>query len=137
VGNDIDEATVAIVGGDGEGSAREFVVVTGPNFTPDYNDIETFVNGVNQGTSLTDAGTIRMREMRARDDFGFGVRQTTGFRYGRDFVIGGVLGDLVPVTYYEAQVVKKIRGAHVGVSAASGSQSNEQITLDLVNLPGG
>lgn len=134
VGNDIDEATVAIVGGEGVAGARDFDVFTGPNYVAGYNDIETFVNAAQQGaTSLEAAGNARLNELRARDDFRFEVLQLGAYRYGRDYCVAGAMGDKVSVTYYEAQQDKKIRGAHVMVSNSPGSQKSENIRLDMVN----
>jgi hypothetical protein len=133
IGNDIDEATVAIVGGEGIAGARDFDVFTGPNYVAGYNDIEVFVNAAQQGaTSLEAAGNARLNELRARDDFRFGVLQNGPFRYGRDYCIEGGMGDLVSVLYYEATAVKKIRGAHISVTPTSGSEKNERVSLDMV-----
>lgn len=133
-GNAIDEATVAVVGGEGVAGARDFDVFTGPNYVADYNDIEVFVNAAQQGaTSLEAAGTARLNELRARDDFRFNVRQSGAYRYGRDYCLAGQMGDKVSVTYYEAQQDKKIRGVHVAVATSSGGQKAESIRLDMVN----
>lgn len=135
IGNAIDEETVALVWGEDTGVNREFLQVFGPNYNADWNHIETYVNASQQGaTSLQDAGTVRMNEVRARDDFTFNVLQSGAYRYGRDYCIEGVLGDLVSVTYYEEAVTKRIRGAHVAVATSSGGQSAEQIKLDLVTV---
>lgn len=134
-GDALDEATVAIVGGEGEESARDFDIVTGPNYAADYNDIEVFVNAAQQGvTSLADAGNARLNELRARDELRFDVLQSTAFRYGRDYCVAGQMGDKVGVTYYEANVTKKINGAHVMVNVSSGGQKAETIRLEMVTV---
>jgi hypothetical protein len=133
VGNDIAESTVAIVGGTGEGAARTFEVVTGPNYVADYNDMEVFVDARSQeATSLIDAGTSRLRDLRARDDFRFNVRQSGAWRYGRDYCEAGDIGDLVTVQFYEGTGVKRIVGVNISFAASSGAQSSEQIRLDMV-----
>jgi hypothetical protein len=131
--NSLDEATVAIVGGENQGADRDFVVRTGPNYTADYNDIEIFVNAANQAAgSLEAAGDARLNELRSRDDFRFAVLQSAAYRYGRDYCIEGQMGDKVSVTYYEASVIKRLMGAHVKVAISSGGQSAESIQLDTV-----
>lgn len=135
VGNAIDEETVAMVWGDGQGAAREFLAVTSDTYNADYNDIEVYVNAANQGTaSLQAAGEARLYETRQRDDFTFSVLQTAAYRYGRDYCIAGVLGDIVPVTYYEGTGNQRIRGAHVVYSPQSGGETNERIRLEMVDV---
>ena len=132
-GGSMDEETVALVWGEGQGADREFVARTGPNYAADYNDIEVYVDARGQATdSLEAAGDVRLNELRARDDFRFDVLQTGAYRYGRDYCIEGVMGDLVSVTYYEATETKRIRGAHVVVTNSSGGQNTEDIRLDMV-----
>jgi hypothetical protein len=135
VGNAIDEETVAMVWGEGEGSAREFTARTSANHNTDWNDVETYVDARNQvSASLAAAGDVRLNEMRARDDFRFNILQSGAYRYGRDYCISGVLGDLVSVTYYEGTGTKRIRGAQVAVGNSSGGQNNESIRLDMVSV---
>lgn len=133
-GNAIDEETVAMAWGNGEGASREFLEVHGPNYADDYNDIEFYVDAKNQeGDSLESAALVRLNEARARDDLGFEARQSV-FRYGRDYCVEGVMGDKVAVTYYEATETKRIRGVYVVVATSSGGQSAEQIRLDMVTV---
>jgi len=132
-GGGLDEATVAIVGGEGEEAARAFAIRTGPNYVANYNDIEVFVNAAQQVSgSLNAAGDARLKELRAREDFVFDTLQGGAYRYGRDYCAAGAMGDKVTVTYAEASVIKKIRGAHVAVATAAGGQKAEQIRLDMV-----
>lgn len=134
IGGAINEETVAMTWGEDSGAAREFLEVTGPNYVADYNDIEVYVDAANQGvTSLQAAGDARMNELRARNDFRFNVLQSGAFMYGRDYCQAGVMGDIVGVTYYEETVPKRIRGAHVVLSASSGGETAERIQLDMVN----
>lgn len=133
-GNAIDEKTVAMTWGEGEGAAREFLEVHGPNYADDWNDIEFYVDAKNQGaTSLEAAALVRLNEARARDDLGFEAKQSV-FRYGRDYCVNGVMGDKVAVTYYEATETKRIRGVYVVVATSSGSTQAEQIRLDMVTV---
>lgn len=131
--NGISEETVAMVWGDGSTTARQFLEVHGPNYVADYNDIETYVDAVNQATAaLQAAGDARMYDVRARDDFRGNVLQSGAYRYGRDYCADGVLGDIVSLTYYEASIDKRIRGVQVSVQTSSGGQVAEQIQLDMV-----
>lgn len=130
---DLSEETVAMVWGGGTESSRDFLEVTGPNYTADYNDIEVYVDAANQATgSLQAAGDARMNELRARDDFTARALQSGPYIYGRDYCEEGVLGDIVSLTYYEASVDKRIRGVQVAVQTSSGGQKAEQIQLDMV-----
>lgn len=131
--NSLQEATVAIVGGEDSGASRDFAVRTGPNYVADYNDMEIFVNASNQlVTSLNDEGDARLNELRDTDSLRTGIKESGAFRYGRDFCIAGQMGDTVSVTYYEATQARRIVGAHVSVDTSSGSQKPEAIQLDTV-----
>lgn len=133
VGNALDEETVAMTWGTGEGSGRAFSERHGVNYVADYNDIEAYVNAANQVTgSLDAAGDAYLYDKRARDDFNFNILQSIAFRYGRDYCIGGVMGDLVSVAYYEGTATKRIKGAHVVYANSSSEQNPEQIRLDMV-----
>lgn len=132
-GNAINEETVAMVWGEGTETSRDYLEVHGPNYTADYNDIETYVDAMNQSTAgLQAAGDARLNELRARDDLRFSVMQSGAYRYGREYCVDGALGDIVGVTYYEVTTAKRIRGVQVAVATSSGGQSAEQIQLDMV-----
>lgn len=132
-GNAIGEETVAMVWGEGTDVSRDFLEVHGPNYVADYNDIETYVDAVNQVTAgLQAAGDARMNEVRSRDSFSGNALQSGAYRYGREYCVDGVLGDIVGVTYYEETTPKRIRGVQVVVETSSGGQSAEQIQLDMV-----
>lgn len=94
-----DEATVAIVGGEGTGSARTFVTRTSSAFGT-TNDIEIFVNGSNNPTSggLNAAGDKRLAEHQAREEFRFGLLQTDSCVYQRDFGLGDLATAVNPFT---------------------------------------
>lgn len=136
IGNDIDERTVAMVWGEGEGASRDFLAVLGPNHHTDYNDIEEYVDARNQGSgNLQAIGDARMNELRARDDFTFEALQSGAYRYGRDYCSEGEMGDLVSVNYYEGSATYRIRGVQVAVQTSSGGQKAEDIRLDMVKIP--
>lgn len=132
-GGNLDESTVAIVGGEGDGDARDFLVRTGPNYDVDDNHIEFFVNASNQFVdSLEAAGDARLNEVRARQDLRFDVLNQGAYRYGQNYCAAGALGDKVTVNYAGVSLVKKITGVHIAVSNPSGSDKAEQIRLDMV-----
>lgn len=134
IGND-DDATVAIIGGENSGAARDFAVRTGPNYVAGYNDIETFVNASGQALASLDAvGDAKLNELRAKDDLNFEILETPAYRYGRDYCFQGELGDKVDANYAEGSVVKKFRGVSVVVQASSGGQKAEQIRANLVTV---
>jgi hypothetical protein len=131
--NGLSEETVAMVWGQDAGASRDFLEVHGPNYVADYNDIEVYVDASNQAsTGLQAQGDARMNEVRARDDFTAQALQSGPYIYGRDYCADGVLGDVVALTYYEATINKRIRGAQVSVQTSSGGQKAEQIQLDMV-----
>lgn len=124
----LEEATVAIVGGQGEGADRAVVVRTGPDWAT-ANDIEAFVDQRNATTTdaLNAAGDARLTETRALDTFDFKVLQIPSCYYGVHYQ----LGDLVRAQYGPINVVQKI----VGVSVSLDRDGAEQIDVDLETVP--
>jgi hypothetical protein len=121
-----EEKTVAIVGGQGEGSERQIVVREGPDYAAD-NDIETFVDGRNdaEADALATSGDRRLAEARAVQQFSFEVLQTEACLYGRDYV----LGDLVTARYGTIQATRKIQS----VTITHGEQGEETIKVETGN----
>lgn len=93
------ESTVAIVGGRGEGTDRDIVVRTGPNFAA-TNDIEMFVNAtdIEKGATaqLQNRGDSKLYDVQARNEFSFGVVQTESTVYKRDYVEGDQVSAIKP-----------------------------------------
>lgn len=106
----LDERTVAIVGGQGEGSNRVVVARTGPDYSA-TNDIELFVDARNNTTTdgLNASGDAKLQETRARQQFGYRIVQTPGCAYGVHYS----LGDLVRAQYGPVNVTQKIAGVTV------------------------
>lgn len=125
--NRIGEKTAAIVGGQGEGSARDIVVRTGADYSAG-NDVEVFVQATNRSTTAgyNAAGDKRLDELRARDAFGFDVVQTEACLYG-DVSAGGhyELGDLVTARAFGIEETHKFVAATVTLNA------NAKETIDL------
>ncbi len=94
-----DEATVAIVGGTGDKSARAVVVRTGDDYSA-ANDIEMFVNGINSETTggLNAAGDKRLADHVAREQFTCELLATPNCVYGRDFALGDLGTAVNPFT---------------------------------------
>lgn len=101
VDDHIDEATVALVAGAGEGSDRETLIVTGDNYAAG-NDIEVFVDGreveTGQSNALTDKGTARLEEVKRVQTFSFDTLQVEGSRYGKDYNVGDLVTVINPQT---------------------------------------
>lgn len=98
------ERTVAIVAGQGQESARTFVVRTSAAYNATTNCGEVFVDARNSSTTnaLNAAGDARLAELAARDELSFDILQTPGSRYGRDYD----LGDLVTASWLVEQTHK-------------------------------
>ena len=100
-----DEATVAVVGGRGDGAEREYVTRTGTDYSA-TNDIEIFVNGINSETTggLNAAGDKRLFEHEAREEFTFDLVQTPSCVYGYHFFLGDLATAVNPFTGTTATV---------------------------------
>ncbi len=121
------EATVVIVGGQGEGDARTVVVRTGADYAAD-NDIELFVNGSQYDATggLNAQGDSTLEDRREARSFSFAPLQTPATFYGVHYF----LGDLVSARYGEVSGTFKVQS--VTVSAKAGS--NEEIAIGLVQV---
>lgn len=123
----LEEKTVAVVGGQGEGSDREVVVRQGPDWSTS-NDIEIFVDArsADSVAALETAGDAHLQETRARQAFDYKVLQTPACYYGLHYK----LGDLVSARYGTIQVTQKI----VGVSVSLAADGKEEIEVELETL---
>lgn len=124
----VDEETVAIVGGQGQETARQVIVRTGPDYSV-TNDIEGFVDGRNTQTtaSLQADGDRALQTTRARPVLTFLPLETPATRYRREYQ----LGDLVSASYRGFTTGLKVAGATV----AWESDGAEQVTINLEVLP--
>ncbi len=124
----LDERTVAIVGGQGEGDIRDIVVRTGTGYSAS-NDMEVFVDArsVAETGGLAVRGDARLRDLRAKRDFGFRITQTPGCSYGVNYM----LGDLITAQYGGISEVRKITGVTVSL-ANNGSEQIEVETQAVV-----
>ncbi|MBX6770892.1 MAG: hypothetical protein IRY83_04150 [Chloroflexi bacterium] len=121
----LDERTVAIVGGQGEGVDRAVVVRTGADYAA-TNDIEVFVDARSESTTdgLDAKGDAKLFDVRARPTFKFSILQTPACYYGVHYF----LGDLVTARYRDIQTTQKI----VGVSVSLDRDGAEKIDVETM-----
>lgn len=123
------EATVAIVGGQGERDAREVEVRTGPNYNASYNDIEKFVNATDvdfgDTVGLQDRGDEKLEGLAAKFEFEFDVLQTPATRYGVDYELGDLVTALNP--YTGSSFTAKVEA----VTMAWARAGEEHITIEV------
>jgi hypothetical protein len=123
----INEATVAIVGGRGDGSTQQFTTVFSPQYDPANNYIETFVHASNADTDayLAAKGNEYLYAAQARRKLSFKVLQTPAVQYGRDYF----LGDLVSAFYKGITFQQKFFG--VSVTYRPGGDVLEEISVEM------
>ena len=119
----IDEKTVAIVAGQGEGADREVVIRTSAAYSA-ASDIETFCDGRNAASTaaLQAEGDATLTEAQAAAQFSFSVVQTPSCFYGVHYD----LGDLVTARYRDIVAVQKIVGVTVEVG-----RDGERIDVEM------
>ena len=104
------ERTVAIVGGQGEGSARTIASRTGANYNANTNDYEMFVDArSNTSGELNSIGDAKLLEEQARALVDTTVEQSDGYQYLRDYE----LGDRVSVRFGGTTATKRITAVEV------------------------
>lgn len=125
----VNEVTVAIAGGKGEGNDREFIVRTGADYIYQTNDVEIFFNGGGmESAELTAAADKRLMELRAKEDFEFDVIQTQNTIFDKDYF----LGDLVSVVnpFLGSVYTRKIDF----VSITLDSDGSQKIDVEIIPL---
>lgn len=104
-GGELNEKTVAIVGGAGEGTSRTFEVRTGPNFSAGVNESEMWVNAsTNSDDELPSIGDAALSRVKATKL----VNTRTGTSGAGFPFVDYVVGDLVRVHIGGQSVVKQI-----------------------------
>lgn len=123
----LDEATVAIVGGKGEKETRAIAVRAGPNYVVSTNDIEIFVEATDVDTvdGLNARGDKALDERKAESSFKFTVVQSPASRYGVHYF----LGDLVTVvnTFNKTEAVLKASSFSVSLD----SKGKETVAAEI------
>jgi hypothetical protein len=125
--NRMNEATVAIVAGQGSEADRVFVVRTGTNYDASVNSYEilTDARDVTTTAGLNARGDARLDEMEAKDELLFNVIQTPGSLYGEHYF----LGDLVTGFYQGITSTKQVST----VTIVLDSSGAERIDVELEN----
>lgn len=120
-----DPRSVIIVGGQGQGTAREFVVRYGPDYSvTNHREYFESYSGESMITALMQArGDQVAQEKRLRPTLSFVPLQVSGTRYGIDYD----LGDIVSGTYRDITATYQIFG--VSLSAEAGKP--EDIAVEL------
>ncbi len=126
--NWLNETTIAIVGGQGEGTSRATAVRTGTNHSATTNSVEMFVDARDLTTTagLQARGDNALYKSEARDNLTFDVVQTPGSLYGLHYT----LGDLVTGYYEGVTATQQIYGVTVGL----GESGQESIGVELRNV---
>lgn len=124
----INEATIAVVGGRGQGAGRDYQVVTGKTYNATTNYIETFVHAAEQDTDayMTAKGQEALYKAQARNQLQFQILQTPACLYGRDYF----LGDLVKARYQGIDFTQKVFGVVVNFKQQS-STNPEVIDVEM------
>lgn len=116
----VSEATVAIVGGQGDEAAREFVVRTGADYNS-MSDVEVFAPAthIEQGNvnGLNAAGDKKLVDTRAPAVFEFDIIQTPSSRFGLHYFLGDKASAVNP--YTQATLVQKVVAADAVLSTGN------------------
>lgn len=125
--NRLNERTVAIVAGQGEGSGRAFVTRNGTNYAAGTNDTEMMIDArdVSTTSGLNSRGDVRLNEVEAKDDLAFDVIQTPASRYNLHYF----LGDLVTGVYQGISSTKQIAAVTIDFDG----DGNERIAVEMEN----
>lgn len=125
--NRIDEATVALVAGQGEASARATATRTGANYVVTENDIEMFVDARSAKTTnaLNAIGDQKLKDAQAIRSFRFDVLQSPKTLYGVDYFLGDLVTAINPFT--GASYTEKVNAVAVALS----STGEEKISIEL------
>lgn len=123
----IDEKTVCIAGGKGEGADREFVIATGPDYVAGSNDYEVFYNGSGKNSTdeLTDAANQRIRALKAEKVFDFDVLQNNSTVLDRDYFLGDLVNVINPFT--AESLTRKVQ--YEAITLQAGQDDSIDVTL--------
>jgi hypothetical protein len=126
VRNSMEERTIAIVGGQGEESARSVVVRTGANVATNPAEVFVDARSYTATAGLEAEGDRELDAMKRRDALTFDVLQVPSTLYGVHYD----LGDLVTAVYQDVTATKMVR--RVGVSLAE--DGREQIRVEMADV---
>jgi len=124
------EKTVAIVGGQGEKSARDIFVKTASSLST-YNDVEFFTDATDveygDTTGLEDAGVRKLEETKAVESFSFDVLQAESTRFGVDYYLGDIVTAINP--YNNLSIIQKVKS--VGLELRQNGEYRFDVELEL------
>jgi len=122
-----EQATVAVVGGKGEGSARATAIRTASDYAAS-NDIETGVDAQNMQTAegLQAAGDKALYDKRATQGFAFEVLQTPACYYNLHYN----LGDKVTARFGGTEYTMRIEAVTVTLEETGA----EKVDIEMVTL---
>lgn len=125
------EKTVAIVGGQGQGSGRRWLYRHSANYAATHKT-EALVDGRSLSTdaALQAAGDAALKKTQMYAKYGFKVKQAPSCAYGKHYCVGGVLGDLVTARFYGISATQKIDG----VTVAFDPSQDEVIDVSMRNV---
>jgi len=120
----LNEATAAIVCGDGVGASRNVTIRTGADYGAG-NDIELIhcYAMLSSVAAREAAGDQKLRERQAESSFDFKVIQEGSKLYGRDYF----LGDLCTARYDTVEETRKVMAVYVDWK----QQGDERIDIDM------
>ena len=123
---------MAVVGGQGEGTARTVLPVTSSDYDVTANNIEFFVNATDVETTdgLTARGNKALAEKKIKDYFTFEVLQTPTCQYGVHYFLGDLVSAINPFTLVKATY--KVMQVTVVVDKAGNMP--EKVDIELVKL---
>ncbi len=133
--NRVDEKTVAIVGGQGEGITRRFRLRTSAQAASSDAEMLVDANDVPENADadsmLDDRGDAELQKTVAQQTYDYKVLQTSGYYYGRDYFVGDlVTGQL---WFNGLTITQKIIGVEVGFDN-TGSQENIDVQMQTVGI---
>jgi hypothetical protein len=126
--------TVAVVGGRGSRSQKDYQVVFSPDYAP-TDHVEIFVNTGEDNAALTSIGDNYLEENKERSiiDFEIIQKETVFYYDGPDDIPGRItygLGDIGIVVYAEANERRKIVGVTITVQAPQGEEPDMQFAIE-------
>lgn len=122
--NRLQESTVAIVAGQGEGSSRAIAIRTGMNYSA-TNDREIFVDARQEttGAGLDSKGDQALKDVEARKVFSYDVIQTPRSRYNVQYF----LGDLVVAQFQDIVVQQQVYAVDISFT----NDGTETIAIEM------
>ena len=117
---------IFVIGGKGQNQSRETFVNYHPNYGVDGQE-EAFINGSSFTSSEIESGVfLDLNEKQIDRRISFDPIDVFGTIYAKDYCVGGVLGDLVNVNFFEFNDDLKVVASNISYSSGK-----EKITLEF------